>query len=55
MIKCGTITVSMTDKFKKKVDDTAKKLGVPRSVLIRKAIVDLMKTQPCKGDFKREF
>lgn len=53
--KSMTVTMSMTPRFRKKIDDAAIKLGITRSILIRKAVVDLLKTQPCKADFKREF
>lgn len=55
MRNCETITISVLPKFKKKLDDQAKKLNVSRSTLIRKAILDLIKTSPKKSDFTREF
>lgn len=49
------ITVSLTPVFEKKLNQLAKKLEVPRSVLVRKAILDLINTKPKKADFKKDF
>lgn len=55
MREAGIVTISMMPKFKKKLDDAAKKLDVPRSVLIRKAISDYLKSKPLKADFKKDY
>ena len=49
------ISLSMLPKFKKKLDALSKKLNVSRSVLIRKAITDLIDKNPQKKDFKKAY
>jgi predicted transcriptional regulator len=48
----SSVSVSVPPKFKVKLDKMAKKLGVSRSIIIRKALVDLLKAGPKKGNFK---
>ena len=55
MRKYVVITLSMLPTFKKDLDKLAKKLGVTRSILIRKAVHDYLKTKPKKSDFSKEF
>lgn len=50
-----TITLSLLPKLKKKLDKIAKNLGISRSVLIRKAILDFINSKPTKADFTKEF